>query len=729
MTDTPASALLAEALALHRAGRLAEAEPLYRRCLAARHDNGDALGAYGLLLHHTGRHAEAAALLERVAAARPADATVHSNLAAALFALGRVGEAAALWQRARQLRPDDPDISANLGMAETRRGRCAAAIGHYRRALALQADHGAAWLGMANALRELGELTPAVAAYTTVLALQPGHAAGWNNLGLVHRRAGRLAQAVACHQRALALAASAEAAKNLGHALVALARADDAADAFRQAEALAPSDPSGPLWLAGVLREQGRVEAALDAYGRAATLDTAGFAARIRHAATMPVIAWSRQDIALHRQRLAMELEAMTADGVSVDDPYAANGPTNFFLAYHNCDDRPLQEAMARFYRQACPSLDFVAPHCRGPAPPRRARLRLGLCSAFFRHHTIGRLNLGIVRHLDRSRFEVVLIRAPGRQQDDLQQAFDQAADAVVTLPDNLAAARQRIAELELDALHYTDIGMSRLLYFLAFARLAPVQTTTWGHPDTSGLGTIDYFLSAEPLEPGGAEAHYSETLVRLPRLNVCYQRPAAPAHGDRARFGLPDGAHLYVCAQTLFKLHPDDDDLFARLLREDPAGLLVFISGRDAHWNERLITRIGRAHAGVVERIRFLPAMGHGDFMTLLATADVLLDARYFSGGNTSYEAFALATPVAAWDDAPFMRGRLTRAMYHAMALPQFCAAGDDAFVALAQSLAADPAARRAASAAIAGQAGALFDDAAAVRVLEGFFSDSCGR
>ena len=134
---------------------------------------------------------------------------------------------------------------------------------------------------------------------------------------------------------------------------------------------------------------------------------------------------------------------------------------------------------------------------------------------------------------------------------------YDRQAD-----PRALDGARRQIAAAELDIVFYPDIGMEALTYFLAFARLAPVQCVTWGHPVTTGIPALDHFVSSELLEPDGAESHYAERLVRLPRLPACVARPARPsAHGDRDHLGLGPG-RLYVCPQSLFKLHPDFDDV-----------------------------------------------------------------------------------------------------------------------------------------------------------------------
>src|SRR5262249_44840918 len=143
-----------------------------------------------------------------------------------------------------------------------------------------------------------------------------------------------------------------------------------------------------------------------------------------------------------------------------------------------------------------------------------------------------------------------------------------------------LATVRQRIAKLELDVLYYADVGMTAWTYFLAFARLAPVQCVTWGHPLTTGIPNLDYFISSELLEGPGAEEHYTEKLVRLPNLAVHYYRPQAPAEvRPRSHYGLEETGRLYGCPQSLFKLHPDFDAILADVLRRDPEGLLVLLT------------------------------------------------------------------------------------------------------------------------------------------------------
>ena len=301
-----------------------------------------------------------------------------------------------------------------------------------------------------------------------------------------------------------------------------------------------------------------------------------------------------------------------------------------------------------------------------------------------------------------------------------MRAALVAAADRVVELPVELAGARRLIAAERLDALYYADIGMSALTYFLAFARLAPLQCLTWGHPDTTGIRNLDRFLSCDAMEPVGAERHYSETLVRLPGPTLHYARPALPARlKPRSAFGLPDDAHLYVCPQSLFKIHPDFDRALVELLRRDPQGLVVLISGRDRNLDELLRRRIAGVGPDVVGRIRFLRQMPLADFLSLVTVSDVMLDPLHYSGGNTSLEAFALGTPIVTWPGA-FMRGRHTYGFYKLMELARRRGGRPRALCRARARLGREPDFRRHVTRRVLDRVPGLFDHAPSVRAIE---------
>jgi protein O-GlcNAc transferase len=239
----------------------------------------------------------------------------------------------------------------------------------------------------------------------------------------------------------------------------------------------------------------------------------------------------------------------------------------------------------------------------------------------------------------------------------------------------------------------------------------------------------LDYFLSCDAMEPDGAEAHYSERLVRLPGPTVYYARPAFDARlKGRAELGLDAAAHLYVCPQSLFKFHPEFDTVLVEILRRDPAGRLVLVQGAHRHIDDLLIQRLTAGAPEIAPRITILPQLNRGDFVALLAASDVMLDPLHYSGGNTTLEAFAVGTPIVTWPGA-FMRGRHTHGFYKLMGLAD-CVAKDVAdYVAIAVRLGTDPAWRAAVSARIRDTAGVLYENVETVRALEDFLVDAVAR
>ncbi len=189
-----------------------------------------------------------------------------------------------------------------------------------------------------------------------------------------------------------------------------------------------------------------------------------------------------------------------------------------------------------------------------------------------------------------------------------------------------------------LDLVYYTDIGMEPLTYFLAFARLAPVQCVTWGHPQTTGIPTVDHFVSSELCEPPDGDSHYSEPLVRLPVMGNWIRRPRLSEAVSREALGLPSTTRLYGCLQSAFKLQPDFDMILGDILRRDDAATIILLEGHKRYWTEQLKSRLEATLGSVAERILFLPRQDEAGYLRLAGAMDVLLDTTHFGGGNTTY-------------------------------------------------------------------------------------------
>jgi predicted O-linked N-acetylglucosamine transferase (SPINDLY family) len=446
----------------------------------------------------------------------------------------------------------------------------------------------------------------------------------------------------------------------------------------------------------------------------------------IQAATLLPPIPDSLDHMAEWRQRFADNVKALAADPPRLDDPVRGFARSLFLLAYHGRDDRAIRTDLATMYRRACPDLDFTAPHCRTRSRARDRRIRVGFVSSFFHEHTIGKLNLGFVQKLPRERFEVSVFSVPG-PHDRVNALYRGYADRFVELSPDPRRARATIAEAAQDALIYPEIGMEALTYALAFARLAPVQATTWGHPETTGIATIDAFLSSPLLEPDDADGAYGERLVRLPSLPARPAAPVARRQFEREHFGLPEDARVYACPQTLFKFHPGFDPMLAEILERDPLALLVLLEGASPAWLERLKRRFVRAGIDVERRVRFLPPMPLDQYLSLCRLADVVLDTPVFGGGNSSYEALYQGAAVVTLP-SELLRGRITQALYRKMGLDDLVPADARAYVDLALRVGSDSDFRDAQRARILERRSVIYDTDDSVRDLADWLEQEAG-
>jgi protein O-GlcNAc transferase len=288
-----------------------------------------------------------------------------------------------------------------------------------------------------------------------------------------------------------------EAHNNLGTVAWVLGNEAGAIAAYETAKRVRPDLPDARLNLAFALAGQGRHEDAIAEYDAGARANPSDPRFLIRRALSLPQVCRNREEISVLRGSLETFLESREATELRGDDPIATVGTANFYRVYHGLDDRPLSEKIAAFHRRCFPRLSWTAPHCRSGSPSvSGSRPRLGICSKYLNRHTIGLLFGGVIERLAAiGAFEIIILRPPGRH-DDVSRRIDAAADHVIQLPGSLARAQEAVADAELDVLLYTDIGMEPFTYFLAFARLAPVQFVTWGHPvTTQGCSTLFRFL------------------------------------------------------------------------------------------------------------------------------------------------------------------------------------------------------------------------------------------
>ena len=607
---------------------------------------------------------------------------------------GRAGDALGLAEALIARFPDDAFAHNSLGAVLQVLGRLEEAAGAYRKAVAMAPQNALARTNLAQACAGLGRHDEAAQVLREAIALDPRSAVAREGLASVLLASGQPAEAerVARETHSLGLATPSTFV-HLAAANLQMDRPDAALAPAREAVRGAPQWPAAVELAARAELDVGSVAAALERYASLETLAPPPDRWRFLRALAWPAIAESREQIAQRLEEVDRALDDLVARPARLADPYREVGMSGFYIGYQGFDDTQLQRKIARAYSLAAPDLEWSAPHVARKRE-RAGRIRLGILSSFLNNHTIGKLNIGLARKIDPKRFELVVIRPPCAP-DFLSASFDECAERVVTLPRVLGEARRTVAQAELDALFYPDIGMDPFTYFLAFARLARVQFTTWGHPVTTGIPNIDYFLSTRHAEPADAQRYYGEKLVAFDHPPSYYYRPREPSAFDvRAHLGLAPDERLYASLQTLYKIHPDFDRALVRILRGDPRGRVLLIAARHEGWNGRLRRRIEREGPDVAGRIVFMPPVPLPDYLAVLRDVDALLDTFHFGGGNSSYESFGMSSPVVTLPGER-MRARITAALYARMGQSRWIASSADHFAALALELARDRASR----------------------------------
>ncbi|MFQ5787210.1 MAG: tetratricopeptide repeat protein [Thermodesulfobacteriota bacterium] len=714
--------LLQEALKLHQSGNLTGAAHLYHKILEKDPGHVDAvflLGTSNLQQRNLGL---AVTFLKKAIALKPDHARAHNNLGTTFQEQGKFDEAIGCYRKAIRLNPGYADAHYNIGVLLQKQGKDNDAVTSYKRATEINPDYVEAHYNLGITLQNQDKLNEAVFSYNRTIEIKPDYAEVYNNMGNVLKLQGKLDEAVYSYQKALKMKPNlAEAYNNMGGTYTDQGNPAEAISCFQKALELKPDIPEVYNNTGDAFKELGKINEALSSYQNSLRLKPDP-GIEVKSALMLPVINESRESINRHRERIFEQIESMRNRGLTLEDPHKQIGTTNYYLAYHGLNDRVIQEKIASFYIDACPDLVWTSPNLNYQKQS-HDKINIGIISNFLCYHTIGKLNYGIVKHLSREKFNVKLFRLAGGKEDHLSKTINEAADEVIMLPKKLKPARREIADHSLDILFYLDIGMDPLTYFLAFSRLAPVQCVTWGHPATTGIPNMDYFISSDKSEPTGAEEHYSERLVLPDRLTTYYYRPELPeVLTPRKDFDLREDYNLYVCPQTLFKFHPDFDDVLGKLLRQDARGLLVLIEGKHKYWTKLLQDRFLSAFPDVFDRVRFLPMMPTKDFLSLLKTADVILDTPYFGGGSTSLESFACGAPIVTWPGG-FVRDRLTLALYKQMEIMDCVADNAQSYLDIAFRLANNKTWRDEIKDKIRVNADVLYEDIDAVHELERFF------
>ncbi|HUP29483.1 MAG TPA: tetratricopeptide repeat protein [Usitatibacter sp.] len=724
--------LLRQAREMHRAGRLSEALGAYRQLTAEEPEQAELWRLRAMAEHQHGRPGEARDSIRRAIDLQPQHAQAHLVLGHIAEDLDDTAQAEAAFRSATFMDPQWAPAWSALGTRLLDQGDVTEALACFQKAVELSPTMVRSWNNLGMAQLSLERIDDAVRAFNHAIGLDPRYALPHFNLARVHELRGEADRALASARQAVSLDPRHVDARLLVGDISRRNRdAKTAEESYAAAAALAPAATKPFTALADLYWEIGRVDQAQALYRQVESRHPGSYKAALGSRLLLPAVYDGLTHLQESRERYARGLEELH----EITDRFHWKRPadalsearwTNFYLAYQGGHDRPLQE---RFGDIASRVIGSSARQWMEP-PARRAgagRIRVGFFSYFFFNCTAGRYFASWIHGLDRERFESFVYYTNPWIADDTR-AIAGSASTFRHLPGRpLDVIARQIRADQLDVLVYPELGMNSDTFTLATLRLATVQVAGWGHPTTSGLPSIDWFLSSSEMEPEGAQAHYSEKLALLPGLGTRYARPTGEEEGTRADFGLPDDKHLYLVPQSVFKIHPDNDALIAEVLAQDPQGRVVMFAANHDALTDRFVARVGmelrKRGLEVKDRLIFLPYMTHGAYLRLNRLCDVMLDTVHWSGGNTSLDALAGGLPVITLP-GELMRGRQSLGMLRMLGVPELVATDRGDYVRRAVEIAREPERRAAASATILANLDRMFGREEPVRAFNDFLA-----
>ncbi|MBI1778340.1 MAG: hypothetical protein HYR63_23625 [Proteobacteria bacterium] len=587
---------------------------------------------------------------------------------------GDLPKAAAQYRRTLALAPETIDAEHLLAISCLQRGDCETSARLLRSLLRRQSDAPAVAISLGHAEQARGREEAAHRAFRLAALWAPVASAAWLYFGNRAAAAGSFQQAMRLFARSVAInPLDAAALGNLGSALAEL-QAAVAQTWHRRAAAVGPQSPAAWINVGHGARALGDWEKARGAYRRAHAID-ADDALALSEA-----VHASLQQANWHNlERDVGRLGRLLEQGPSV--------PPFHLLALEL--STTLKRGNAERWSRRYP----LAPS-RRPERPLADRLRLGYISGDFRQHAVGYQVIGLIEAHDLSRIELYGYSWAKHDGSGIRARLDRGFGGIIDLSgcsDEAAAMRIGADGIEvlIDLGGHTHSARPGILA----RRPAGVQVGYFGYPGTTGADYHDYAILDAVTAPPGAEAGFSEALVRLP---CCFWphdggRPPLPAPPSRAALGLPAGVVL-ACFNQVYKLQPQAFGQWMRILGAAPEAILWLLDpGAVARDN----IRRAAARAGVApERLAFAPPLAHAAHLARVRAADIAIDTLPYGAHVTAADALSVGCPFVTRIGTD-LAGRIGASMLTAVGLPELIASDDAGFVEIVVRLAREPSRR----------------------------------
>jgi protein O-GlcNAc transferase len=669
--------LLQQAVQLHQAGRLAEAESIYQQLLTLAPGAYPVLHLMGLLRLQQARLPEALFFIEAALKVRPDAPETLTNYAVALSGAGRQEDALAALDSALIVQPGNTTLWSNRGAIKNKLDRNEEALTDLARAIALEPRNFEALNNRGLVLHALHRYPDALASFDAALAAAPDYIEARNNRGLALREMARDGEALADFDRVIAAQPRyAGAHVNRASMLWRMERLDEALESYDRALAIDPDlalaleSRSNLLWT----RKQALAPAIAD----------------LEHALKIQPDLPYAQGSLLHLKMYAGDWRDFAAAKARLDADVRAGKPAAEPFVYQGLSESPA-DLLACATGYALRKFPTGPPMAQGKVK-NRERIRIGYVSGEFRAQATMYLAAGLFEQHDRARFEIIGFDNGRDDQSPLRARVMAAFEKfipIAALSD--ADAARRIAAEEVDILVNLNGYFGRHRMGVFAHRPAPIQVNYLGFPGTLGADYMDYIIADAVVAPLESQDFYHERIVTLPgSYQVNDDRRAPAGVSTRAAHGLPDDAFVFCHFNYGYKITPDLFAAWMRLLKASDNSVLWLLAG-DPLFAANLAAEAARQ--GVeARRLIFAPPLDRDAHLARLKLGDLFLDSRISNAHTTASDALWAGLPLLTCRGQNFA-GRVAASLLTAIDLPELITENLADYESLALTLARDPA------------------------------------
>jgi protein O-GlcNAc transferase len=630
------------AMAAHQAGRLDEAEQLYRRILKSDNRQFPVLMMLGMLSGQRGNLADAERFLGSALAVNPDNADAQYNYGNVLLGLQRLDDAFAAFGRALSLNPFLAEAHLNCGGILMSQGRYEEALASFDAAVRVNRNYSDAYCNRGNALEELKRLDEALASYDSAITISPKNP---------EFHAGR------------------------ANVLHKLKRYDEALASLSVALSLQSGNAAFHYNRGNILFELKRFAAAFEAYDRALSLDPDHeYAETSRLHAKMHLCDWRNFDAECARLILSVKKGILT-------QPFT-------LLAVAPSGDVQLKSATALSKAKYPASQN---PMCRDRQFT-HDRIRLAYFSADFGEHAVSTLLAGVFEQHDRKQFETIAVsfesHSPSEMLARVKNSFDRFVD-VGNKSDREVAQLIRDFEVDIavDLMGYTRRARPSIFAF----RPSPIQINYLGYPGSMGAPFIDYIIADRFVVPEAQRDFCTERIIYLPETFQAndVKRDTVKDAPSRKDVGLPENAFVFCSFNNSYKITPACFDIWMRLLNQ-VKGSVIWLLGGD-HDLEQNLRQEAESRGVDSARLVFCSRTSYAKYLARYRLADLFLDTFPFNAGTTASDALWAGLPIVTYSGEAFA-SRMAGSLLRAVGLPELVTSSVNEYENLASQLARDP-------------------------------------